>query len=164
MFLLSLLQTISDDIISNSSLITIDDKSSAILSKGYVISLAILLLVNVLVMILNFALDRFKHRKDNHNHKVHIIAQKGIEVESAVYMYFQKMAAYQPGDEHILLDSILELDSFLNCNRIYIEKKFLSYAVDFLDYFKKIQHKMVLKDIKKEEAFFDKLSKAFYGE
>ena len=132
--------------------------------KDFMISLATLLIVNVFVMVGNFIFDLIKHRKDNHNHKVHIIAKKGVEVESSVYEQFQVMASLQPGDEHLLLDSIMSLDSFLNTNRLYIEKKFLTCAVEFLDYYKRIPHKMTLKDVKKEESFFERLSKAFYGE
>ena len=95
---------------------------------------------------------------------MHLIAKKGVEVESSVYEQFQAMASLQPGDEHRLLDSIMSLDSFLNTNRLYIEKKFLTSAIEFLDYYKRIQHKMTLKDVKKEESYFERLSKAFYGE
>ena len=115
-------------------------------------------------MVGNFIFDMIKHRNDNHNYKVHLIAQKGVQVESSVYEQFQKMALLQPGDEHQLLDGIIELDSYVNTNRLYIETKFFSKAIEFLDYFKSIQHKMTLKDIKKEELYFEKLSKAFYGE
>ena len=132
--------------------------------KSFMVSLVTLLIVNVVVMIGNFFFDLIKHRKDNHNHKVHLIAQKGVEVESSVYQQFQTMALLNPGDEHNLLDLIMKLDSFLNTNRLYIEKKYLTYAIEFLDYFKSIQHRMTLKDVKKEEAYFVKLSKAFYGE
>lgn len=132
--------------------------------KAFMVSLATLLIVNVFVMVGNFVFDWIKHRKDNHNHKVHIIAKKGVEVESSVYERFQAMASLHPGDEHQLLDSIMSLDSFLNTNRLYIEKKFLTCAVEFLDYYKRIQHKMTLKDVKKEESYFERLSKAFYGE
>ena len=130
----------------------------------FMVSLATLLIVNVFVMVGNFVFDWIKHRKDNHNHKVHLIAKKGVEVESSVYERFQAMAPLQPGDEHQLLDSIMSLDSFLNTNRLYIEKKFLTCAIEFLDYYKRIQHKMTLKDVKKEESYFERLSKAFYGE
>lgn len=132
--------------------------------KTFMVSLATLLIVNVFVMVGNFILDCLKHKKDNHNHKVHLIALKGVEVESSVYEQFQIMASLQPGDEQKLLDSIMALDSFLNTNRLYIEKKFLTCAIEFLDYYKRIQHKMTLKDVKKEELYFERLSEAFYGE
>ncbi len=132
--------------------------------KAFMVSLVTLLIVNVFVMVGNFIFDKIKHRKDNHNHKVHLIAKKGVEVESLVYEQFQTMASLQPGDEHQLLDAIMLLDSFLNTNRLYIEKKFLTCAIEYLDYYKRIQHKMTLKDVKKEESYFERLSKAFYGE
>ncbi len=164
--LLSFLQIIGDDLIRDSALSAIDTTNNAptLLSNGYVISLVTLLIINVLVMVLNFVLDLIRHKHDNHNFKVHIIATKGVEVESQVYSSFQKMAALQSGDEHELLESILKLDSFLNQNRLYIEKKYLAHTNEFLDYFKSIQHKMTTKNIKKEESFFDKLTKSFYGE
>ena len=116
------------------------------------------------VMVGNFIFDLIKHRKDNHNYKVHLIAKKGIEIESAIYDQFQKLSAFQTGDEHALLDGIMGLDAYLSSNRLYIETRFFAIVVDFLDYFKTIQHAMTRKDIKKEESFFERLSKAFYGE
>lgn len=164
MFLsVSFLQAIGEEVISE-AMPVLDSASSPVQTRTYMVSLAALLIVNVVVMLLNFVFDRMKHRKDNHNHKVHLIAQKGVEVESSVYDQFQQMASLHPGDEHALLDAILSLDSYLNTNRLYIEKKYHAYSIEFLDYFKRIQHKMTLKDIKKEEQFFEKLSKAFYGE
>ena len=161
--LIILLQAVGDEVIS-----ALDTSSASGTAsnqpESFMASLMTLLIVNVAVMVVNFIFDLIKHRKDNHNHKVHLIAQKGIEVESSVYEQFQNMASLQPGDEHKLLDLIMSLDSDLNTNRLYMEKKFLNQAIEFLDYFKKIQHKMTLKDVKKEESYFEKLSKAFYGE
>lgn len=162
-----LLQAIGEDVITE-SINAMDSSSVSGLSseqpKTYMVTLATLLIVNVVIMVVNFIFDRIKHSKDNHNHKVRLIAQKGVEVESAVFGRFQKMASLHPGDEHSLLDAILEMDTYISTNRLYIERKFLSCSIEFLDYYKKIQHKMTLKDIKKEESYFEKLSKAFYGE
>lgn len=133
-------------------------------SGGNIASLITLLIINIVLMAVNFIFDFIKHRKDNHNFKVHLIAKKGVKVEATVFEKFQKLSTFQPNEEHALLDSILELDSFLNENRLYIEKKYFSIAIDFLDYYKKIQYKMTLKDIKEEESFFNKLSAKFYGE
>ena len=164
---LILLQAIGEDIITD-SIAVLDSTSAGGLSSGqpktYMVTLATLLIVNVVIMVVNFVFDRIKHRKDNHNHKVRLIAQKGVEIESSTFERFQRMASLQPGDEHELLDAIMAMDSFISTNRLYIEKKFLSCSTEFLDYFKKIQHKMTSKDIKKEESYFEKLSKAFYGE
>ena len=160
-----ILQAIDEDVVSyaldSTSIINSDSFDQ---SKNYMVSLVTLLIVNLVVMFGNFIFDLVKHRKDNHNYKVHLIAEKGIEVESSVYMRFQEMTALQPGDEHDLLDLIISLDSYLNTNRLYIEKKYLSHSIEFLDYLKSIQHKMALKDVNKEELYFGKLSKAFYGE
>lgn len=164
---LFILQAIGEEVVTD-SIATIDSTMAISVSpdqpKNYMITLATLLIVNVVIMVGNFIFDRIKHRKDNHNHKVRLIAKKGVEVESTVYVFFQKMAALHPGDEHMLLDAIMEMDSFISTNRLYIEKRFLSYSMEFLDYFKEIQHRMTFKDIKKEESYFEKLSKAFYGE
>lgn len=164
---LKLLQAIGEDVIMDS--ITAMDPVevntwSSEQPKAYMVTLAALLIVNVVIMVGNFFFDQIKHRKDNHNHKVRLIAKKGVEVESSVFDRFQRMASLQPGDEHRLLDNIMEMDSFISTNRLYIEKKFLSCSIEFLDYFKKIQHKMTGKDIKKEESYFEKLSNSFYGE
>ena len=165
-FLSLTLQAIGEEIIQEAGNVadTVNFASPLSMEKGYLISLATLLILNVFVMVGNFIFDMIKHRKDNHNHKVHLIAKKGIEIESAIYDRFQKLSAFQPGDEHALLDGILGLDSYLRSNRLYIETQFFSIAIDFMDYFKTIQHTMTRKDIKKEESFFEKLSKAFYGE
>lgn len=164
---LILLQAIGEDIVSD-SIAALDSTSAGGVSPGqpktYMVTLAALLVVNVIITVVSFVFDRIKHRKDNHNHKVRLIAQKGVEVESSAFERFQRMASLQPGDEHELLDAIMAMDSFISTNRLYIEKKFLLYSTEFLDYFKKIQHKMTSKDIKKEESYFDKLSRAFYGE
>ena len=164
---LILLQAIGEDVFTDSVAALGSTGVSGMSSEQpytYMVTLATLLIVNVVIMVGNFFFDRIKHRKDNHNHKVRLIAQKGVEIESSVFDRFQRMASLHPGDEHEMLDAIMEMDSFIGNNRLYIEKKFLSYTIEFLDYFKKIQHKMVFKDIKKEELYFEKLSKAFYGE
>lgn len=162
-----LLQLLREDIIRDVANVVDTPESMAnsiIESNSVMVSLLILLSINVVIMILNFVLDTIKHRKDNHNYKVHLIAKKGVEVESAIYDMFLKLSAIPTGDEHSLLDAILKIDSYLINNRIYIEKRYMKVAIEFLDYFKKIQYKMPLKDIKEEEAFFEKMSKAFYGE
>lgn len=160
------LQVIGEDIIQEAISVADTTSASSAFSQvdGYLKPLVTLLIINVFVMVGNFIFDYFKHRKDNHNHKVHLIAKKGVEIESTIYDYFQKLSAFQPGDEHLLLDEIMSLDKYLNLNRLYVEKKYFSIVVEFLDYFKTIQHKMTKKNIKKEELFFEKLSKAFYGE
>ena len=167
MCLLSLiLQVIGEEIIQDAISVTDASSGPSTFSQmdGYLKPLVALLVINVFVMVGNFIFDLIKHRKDNHNHKVHLIAKKGVEIESTIYDCFQKLATFHPGDEHLLLDEIMSLDKYLSSNRLYIEKKYFSIVVDFLDYFKTIQHKMTKKNIKKEEAFFEKLSKAFYGE
>ena len=161
--LLSLLQTVGEEVIYTLDTLSASGTAPS-QSESFMVSLVTLLIVNVVVMVGNFIFDLIKHRKDNHNYKVHLIAEKGIEVESSAYEQFQNMASLQPGDEHQLLDSILSLDSYLNSNRLYIERKFLNHAIEFLDYFKRIQHSMRLKNVEKEESYFEKLSKTFYGE
>lgn len=137
---------------------------SAAPTKTYMTSLLVLLGVNIILIVVNFILDYIKHRKDNHNFKVHLIAKKGVEVEAELYQKLQRISCLQPGDEHELLDEIIDVGNYINKNRLYIEKKFLENSIMLLDYFKKIQHNMRHKDIKKEEDLFSKLSKAFYGE
>lgn len=162
--LLQIVDSELKNVISNAIDTTMSVSNIASQSSENTASLSTLLIINIVVIAVNFIFDYFRHRKDNHNYKVHLIAKKGVKVEAKVYEKFQKLSTYQPGEEHALLKSILELDSFLNKERLYIEKKYFSIAIDFLDYYKKIQWKMTKKNIKEEESFFNKLSTEFYGE
>ena len=163
--LIYLLQSIDCPVITDTSLTqaSIEHISSGTTST-YMIPLLVLLGLNIILILVNFVLDCIKHRKDNHNYKVHLIAQKGVEVEAELYRRLQHISCLQPGDEHNLLDEIIDIDNYISRNRLYIEKKFLENSINLLDYFKKIQHNMRNKDVKKEEGLFIKLSKVFYGE
>ena len=71
---LFLLQAIGEGVITDSIAALDSTSANGLLSerpKTFMVTLATLLIVNVVFMVVSFVLDRIKHSKDNHNHKVH---------------------------------------------------------------------------------------------
>jgi hypothetical protein len=62
-----------------------------------------------------------------------------------------------------MLDSIMEIESYLGISRLFICKKVITITNDYLDYFKKVVTNFNEKDVKKEKEFTDKFCASYYG-
>lgn len=133
-------------------------------SKGLMITLIVFLSINVIASVAKYFFDRALKKHDIKISKKLAIAQLSIKTESDLFLKLENLKNFQKGQSHEMLDSIIEIESFIATSRLFICKKIIVLTNEQLDYYKRIISNYNEKDIRKEKEFTSKFSKLYYGE
>lgn len=128
------------------------------------ITIAIITGFNLLLILVQFLLNIFGNKKENENYRIRKITDSTIDKESHLYAMMQELSNYTKGEEHLMLNSIITLETYINENRIYLSKKVLKLIESSLDYYRSINTNFAKKDVQKEQKFLDKFQKYYYGQ
>lgn len=129
---------------------------------GFVIILVVLG-INLLLLIAQLVIDLIKSGNENRYYRIRRITDKAIQVEAEIYKRFIKLSEFTKGEEHEMLDFMIDTQRYVNENRINIHKKVYDTCVSFSDYFQLIISNFAKKDIQKEEKFFKQFKTRYYG-
>lgn len=133
-------------------------------SKGLMITLIVFLSINVIASVAKYFFDRALKKHDIKISKKLAITQLSIKTESDLFLKLENLKNFQKGQSHEMLDSIIEIESFISTSRLFICNKIIVLTNEQLDYYKKIISNYNEKDIRKEKEFTSKFSKLYYGE
>lgn len=124
----------------------------------------VVVLINLLLVVVKFFLDRSNGKKENKNYRTRKITELSITKEAELFEKLERMSLRTKGEEHELLNDISEIDSCISKNRIFYSKKINNHAITIMDYYKRINSDLTKKDIKKEEELFDEYHKLYYDQ
>lgn len=133
-------------------------------NKGLMITLIVFLSINVIASIAKYFFDRALKKHDIKISKKLAITELSIKTEADLFLRLENLKNFQKGQSHEMLDSIIEIESFIATSRLFICKKIISLTDEQLDYYKRIISNYNEKDIRKEKEFTSKFSKQYYGE
>lgn len=129
--------------------------------SSVVIWIFAILLLNCLLNIGTFIMQRkLKDREVEIDRKC-LTNKISVEVESHIYKEINKLSSYQRDEEHQLLDAILELQTYIETNHLYIRKKLTSICEEIVDYYTSICADFKKKNPSKEMKLREKYKKAF---
>ena len=124
----------------------------------------VIVLINLLLIIVKFFLDRSNGKKENEHYRTRKIMELSIEKEAELFEKLEKMSLFTKGEEHALLNNISDTECLMSKNRIFYSKKLYHHSITILDYYKRINSDLSKKDLKKEEKLFDEYHKMYYGQ
>jgi len=136
-------------------------------SSGWSNSAIIILIgvaVNTVLMIIKFFLDRSNGRKEIQYYRTKQITNLSIEKEANLYLKLMHLSLYTKGEEHEMLDYIIDIESQMSSNRIFYSKKIYEKAVCIIDYYKSINSNLTKKDIRKEEKLLNEYHNLYYDQ
>ena len=131
---------------------------------GSSIWILVIVLINLLLIIVKFFLDRSNGKKENEHYRTRKITELSIEKEAELFEKLEKISLFTKGEEHTLLDNISNVECLMSKNRIFYSKKIYHHSITILDYYKRINSDITKKDLKKEEKLFDEYHKLYYGQ
>lgn len=131
--------------------------------KGLMITLIVFLSINIIASIAKYFFDRELKKHDIKISKKLAITEISIKTEADLFLKLESLKNFQKGESHEMLDSIIEIENYLATSRLFICKRIISIANEYLDYFKKVVSNYSEKDIKKEKEFTVKFCAEYYG-
>ena len=132
--------------------------------SGSSIWILVIVLMNLLLIIVKFFLDRSNGKKENEHYRTRKVMELSIEKEAELFEKLEKMSLFAKGEEHALLGNISDVECLMSKNRIFYSKKLYHHSITILDYYKRINSDLTKKDLKKEEKLFDEYHKLYYGQ
>lgn len=148
--------------------LTTETYDNAINTSGEWSNSAIIILtgviVNIVLMIIKFFLDRSNGKKEIQFYRTKQITNLSIEKEADLYLKLVHLSLYTKGEEHAMLDDIINIESQMLSNRIFYSKKIYNKAICIIDYYKSINSDLKKKDIRKEEGMLNEYHKLYYDQ
>lgn len=148
--------------------LTTETYDNAINTSGEWSNAAIIILtgviVNIVLMIIKFFLDRSNGKKEIQFYRTKQITNLSIEKEADLYLKLVHLSLYTKGEEHAMLDDIINIESQMLSNRIFYSKNIYNKAICIIDYYKSINSDLKKKDIRKEEGMLNEYHKLYYDQ
>lgn len=130
--------------------------------SSLVIYILIIVIVNFLLNIVTFFMQKKLKDKEVEVDRKCLINKQSVEIESYVYGEFQKFSSFQKHESHELLDAIVNLQTYIDENHLYIRKKLVRICTEVIDYYSVVCADFKRKDAGKELKLLEKYKKAFY--
>lgn len=130
------------------------------LLNGRIIVISIL--VYLIAMLVQHWLNVRLKKKDMGFDRKMKIADLCIKEEIELFKRLDKLRYFQKEDKHRMLDEIEDINSYLNANRILIDRNVIVIAREILDYFSKVCVDFSTRDLRKEGNLFEKYKEKFY--
>lgn len=118
--------------------------------------------LTLLFNFLNIYLQKRLKEQDAINDRKRIISNTSIEVESKIYKSINEWSNFQKSEAHEFLDAIVDLQSYINDNNLYIRRKLLKCIDEIIDYYSGVCTDYKKKDPNVERKLLDKYKKAFH--
>lgn len=140
------------------------EKTSSNTWDNPAILIFVVVVINLLLVVVKYFLDRSKGKKENKHYRTRKITELSITKEAELFEKLERMSLRIKGEEHELLDDISEVEDCMSKNRIFYSKKIFHHAISIMDYYKRINSDLTKKDIKKEEELLDEYHKLYYDQ
>ena len=130
-------------------------------TNNLILILLALLMLNILSIGLRFYLDQKLKDRESRIFRKNMISKRSIKVQEEIYRKMEALTLYSKGEEHQLLEDLVELQQFVITKRLYISPDLEKLANQILDYFRNLITDYRRKDFKTEQELFNEYSKLF---
>lgn len=130
--------------------------------SSLVIYILIIVIVNFILNIVTFFMQKKLKDKEVEVDRRCLINKQSVEIESYLYGELQKFSSFQKNESHELLDAIVNLQTYIEGNHLYIRKKLLRICTEMVDYYSVVCTDFKRKDPSKELKLLEKYKKTFY--
>lgn len=94
--------------------------------SGSSIWILVIVLMNLLLIIVKFFLDRSNGKKENEHYRTRKVMELSIEKEAELFEKLEKMSLFAKGEEHALLDNISDVECLMSKKQDFLFKETLS--------------------------------------